>query len=63
MESDSPSISPARIELSGDVSALSLTVSYRAGDIEGLSDSIEAALPVRVERRNDGLVIVPSGGS
>jgi len=60
---DARRYSNARIELSGDVSALSLTVSYRAGDIEGLSDSIEAALPVRVERRNDGLVIVPSGGS
>lgn len=53
----------ARIDLSSEVSGLSLTVSYRAGDIEGLSDSIEAALPVRVERRNDGLIIVPSGGS
>jgi len=59
---DARRYSKARIELADGVAGLSLTVSYRAGDIEGLSDSIEAALPVRVEKRNDGLVIVPSGG-
>jgi transmembrane sensor len=59
---DARRYSSARIELSGEVSGLSLTVSYRAGDMKGLSDSIEAALPVRVERRNDGLVIVPAPG-
>jgi transmembrane sensor len=57
---DAQRYAKVRIEVpSGSVGAMSLTVSYRAGDIEGLSDSIEAALPVRVERRNDGLVIMP----
>lgn len=57
---DAQRYAKVRIEVpSGTVGAMSLTVSYRAGDIEGLQDSIEAALPVRVERRNDGLVIVP----
>lgn len=51
----------SRIELADGVGGLSLTVSYRAGDIEGLKESLEAALPVRVERRNDGLVVVPAG--
>ena len=56
---DAQRYAKVRIEVpSGAVGAMSLTVSYRAGDIEGLSDSIEAALPVRVEPRNDGLVIV-----
>lgn len=60
---DAQRYSKIRIEVpTGSVGAMSLTVSYRAGDIEGLSDSIEAALPVRVERRNDGIVIVPTGG-
>lgn len=60
---DAQRYAKVRIDVpSGSVGAMSLTVSYRAGDIEGLSDSIEAALPVRVERRNDGLVIVPTGG-
>lgn len=59
---DARRYSNSRIELADGVAGMSLTVSYRAGDIDGLSDSIEAALPVRVEKRNDGLVIIPSGG-
>nr|WP_246623537.1 FecR domain-containing protein [Sphingomonas colocasiae] len=49
---DAARYSAARIEASSPaIGAMSLTMSYRAGDDEGLRHAIEAALPVRVEKR------------
>lgn len=55
---DARRYSNQRIILASGAENLSLTVSYRAGDIDGLIDSIEAALPVRIEKRNDGVVVI-----
>jgi transmembrane sensor len=59
---DARRYSNSKIELADGAAGMSLTVSYRAGDIEGLSASLEAALPVRVEKRQGTIKIVPAAG-
>jgi transmembrane sensor len=55
---DAQRYSSIRIRLAdASVGSQSLTISYRAGDVDGLEEAIEAALPVRVERKDDELVI------